>query len=72
MAWNNNPVIRDLEPYAKKHGYKMVIALCIKGDRAFAVNSYGKTKHLCDAAKQINEHIYDKVLDREIIVPDDI
>lgn len=73
MGWKNDPKIRDLEPYAKKHKLKAVIALCIHetGDN-YEVLSYGTTAANCKAAKEINEQIFKKVADWEIHVPDEL
>lgn len=50
MSWKNDPKIRDLEPYAKKHGYSYVVAFGVHSDGSgFTVNTYGQTKKLCKA-----------------------
>ena len=72
MGWKNNPEIRDLSEYADKHQYKAVIALCIMEDGKFSVNSYGKTNRLCNAAKKINEQLYQDVTTGEIEIPDEL
>jgi len=51
MGWRSNPKIRDLEPYAKRHGYQMVVvfAVCGNGEQ-YEVNTYGRDAKLCKAA----------------------
>lgn len=60
MSWKNNPKIRDLEPYAKKHNYSMVVVMAIREDgKQYDVTTYGRNKSLCVAAalagKQLNK-----------------
>jgi len=51
MSWKDDPKIRDLEPYCKKHGYAYVVAFCVdEAGEVFTVNTYGKTKKLCKVA----------------------
>jgi hypothetical protein len=51
MAWTKNPVIRDLEPYCKKHGYDFVVVYAVKARaNQFVVNTYGQTAQLCKVA----------------------
>lgn len=62
MGWKSDSRIRDLEPYAKKHGYEQVIVIGIKdGKERYEINTYGKTKSLCDQAKSIGDTIADLV-----------
>lgn len=70
MAWNNEPTVRDLKPYADKHKYKAVVAVCFTGNGQFAINSYGQTRKLCDAAKEINNRLFEELSTGEIEVPD--
>ena len=72
MAWKNNPQIRDLESYAKKHGFKAVVVVCFSGDSKFTVNSYGLDKKLCDAAGKINKRLYTELKTGFIKVPDEL
>ena len=65
MSWKNDPKIRDLEPYCKKHGYAYVVAFCVSDDhRQFAVTTYGRTKQLCKAAALAGDGLY-KIVERE-------
>ena len=66
MAWTDNPKIRDLEPYAKKHNFTQVIVIGVRNDGAFEVLSYGITKNLCDDAEKVNKQIYDKIISGDI------
>ena len=69
MAWDNDPVIRDLADYANKHKSKAVIAICFKGGGMFEVVSCGKTKGLCDDAKKVNDQIHKAIMDGDISIP---
>lgn len=70
MAWNDNPQIRDLAAWAKKHGYNMAIAIVFQNDLTGGVGyiSYGCDKQRCDWAKQIGDKIHDAIFDGEIDV----
>ena len=72
MAWNSEPTVRDLKPYADKHGFKAVIALCIREGGEFAVISYGKTAKLCKAAGKICDRLYNEVSAGEIEIPEEL
>ena len=67
MGWANNPKIRDLEPYAKKHGFTQVITIGIRDDGMFEVLSYGRTKALCGDAEKVNKQIYNMIVSGDII-----
>lgn len=70
MAWNDNPQIRDLKPYADKHKFKAVIAVCIMDGGQFAVNSYGKNAQFCKAAGEVCDRIFEDLSSGEIEIPD--
>ncbi len=72
MAWNNEPTVRDLKPYADKHKYKAVIAICIKSGGQFAINSYGQTAALCKAAAKVNDRLFEDFSSGEIEIPDEL
>ncbi len=72
MAWNNEPTVRDLKPYADKHRFKAVIAVCIMDNGQFAVNSYGKNAQLCKAAGTICDRIFSEISSGEIEIPDEL
>ena len=62
MAWNSDPKIRELAPYAKKHGYAMVVVYAVHdGGEQFTVTTYGKTKQLCKAASIAGEQLFELV-----------
>jgi len=68
MAWNDNPQVRDLAMWAKKHKYNMTIAIVFQHDLKGGVGyvSYGCDKSRCDWAKQIGDRIYGMMLDGDI------
>jgi len=70
MAWNDNPQIRDLKPYADKHKFKAVIAVCIEDDGQFVVNSYGKTAQFCKAAGKVCDRLFEEISSGEIEIPE--
>ena len=72
MGWNNEPTVRDLKPYADKHKYKAVIAVCIMDDGQFAINSFGQTAALCKAATKVNERLFEEISSGEIEIPDEL
>ncbi len=52
MSWKDDPKIRDLEPYARKHGYQMIVLFAVsENGEQYAITTYGRTKRLCDSAK---------------------
>jgi len=64
MAWRNEPKIRDLEPYAKKHGLRYVVLFGVHADGSkYDVTTYGINRLHCDVAaiagKQLQEIIKD-------------
>jgi len=68
MGWTNNPKVRALEPYAKKHGFNQVIVVGVRPDGNFEVISYGITAGYCDDAKKVNQQIYDRIASGDIEV----
>lgn len=70
MAWNDNPQIRDLKPYADKHKFKAVIAVCIMDNGQYAVNSFGQTAKLCKAAGKVCDRIFEEISSGKIEIPD--
>ena len=63
MGWTTEPKIRDLEPYAKKHGYQYVVVMGVhRNGETFDVNSYGETKQLCKVAKIAGEQLFDMIV----------
>ncbi len=62
VSYKNNPKIRNLETYAKKHGYAYVVVFAVTEDHtAFEINTYGRTKQLCKAAGLAGNQLMDKV-----------
>lgn len=58
MAWKDNPKIRDLETYAKKHGYSRVIVMAVHTNgESYDITTYGRTKALCDSAKVAGDQL---------------
>lgn len=67
MGWQDNPKIRDLEPYAKKHGFMKVILVGIRNDGQFEVISYGRTAQLCKEAESANQQIYNRIMEGDVV-----
>ncbi len=64
MGWKNNPKIRDLEPYCKRHGYVCVVAFCVAQDgTTFSINTYGQNAKLCKAAAIAGDQLFQLVHD---------
>ena len=64
MAWNPSPDVADCREVGRKWGMQLIIILGINSkDGTFKVASFGETRQLCDAAKKINERIFDMVSD---------
>ena len=65
MAWNDNPKIRGLGDFAKKHRFKAVIAIAIPDNDSdqFEVLTYGHHAELCRRAESIGNEIYEQILD---------
>lgn len=60
MSWRNDPKIRDLEPYARKHGLRYVVLFGVHQDgKRYEVTTYGINRTHCDVAglagKQLQE-----------------
>ena len=64
MAWNPSPKVADLRDISRKWGYNQIVVLAVNTKTGkFETVSYGETRALCDAARRINEHIYNEVVD---------
>ena len=62
MGWKDDPKIRDLEPYAKKHGYQYLVVVGVGMDGIRAdVTTFGRTRRLCQAAEIAGEQIMDMI-----------
>ena len=64
MSWRNDPKIRDLEPYARKHGLRYVVLFGVHQDgKRYDVTTYGCNKMHCDVAaiagRQLQELVND-------------
>lgn len=64
MSWQNDPRIRDLEPYARKHDMRYVVLFGVHKDgKRYNVTTYGINRTHCDVAaiagKQLQELIND-------------
>jgi hypothetical protein len=66
MAWNSDPVVRDLGKYANKHNFKQAIVVGIKKGGKFQVVSYGKTSELCGKAKIAADSIFNNITNGDI------
>jgi hypothetical protein len=72
MSWTNNPEIRDLEPYSKKHKFKAVVLIGFRGDGRFTVNSFGQNKSLCKLAEKVNDAVAEALEIGYIKVPESL
>ncbi len=72
MARNIEATVRDLKPYADKHGFKAVIAVCIMDDGQFAVNSFGQNVRFCKAAGTVCDRLFEELSSGEIEIPEDL
>jgi len=62
MSWKNDPTIRDLESYAKKHGHCMVILFGVHADGDnFSVVTYGLNQSICKAASTAGSQLVEMV-----------
>ena len=69
MAWNNDPKVRDLGEYCKKHGYEKGIFIGIPpGNKTFGVITYGEDAVKCEEAKEIGDQIFEAVQNSEIVL----
>lgn len=69
MAWNDEPTVRDLDKYGRKHGFKRIVLVGLNQEKGvFEVVTWGKNKKRCDNARKIGEEIYQKIKSGEILV----
>jgi|GEM_PF-5212271 len=62
MAWNDDPRIRELEPYAKKYGYLTVVLFAVhEGAKKYNITTYGRDAKLCKAAACAGDALHDIV-----------
>lgn len=47
MAWNDDPLIRDLAEYGKKHGFDRCVVVGIDSEGGMKSATWGKSKRLC-------------------------
>ncbi len=67
MAWNPSPKVADCREIARKWGYDQVVVLAINSrSRIFETVSYGETRALCEATKEIAERIHEDVASGKI------
>lgn len=58
MGVTDNPKLTDIEPYARKHGYDLVVLYALREDRQiFEVNTYGRGDELAKAAGIVGEQL---------------
>lgn len=59
MSWKNNPKIRELEPYARKHGYRYVVLFAVhENGKQYSITTYGTTRGNCDVAKIAGDELH--------------
>ena len=62
MSWRNDPRIRELEPYAHKHGYRYIVLFAVDEDgNKYAVTTYGTTKQNCEIADIAGRQLHELV-----------
>ena len=63
MAWNNDPLVRDLADYCNKHKFPMGIFWGItENGNHYQLVTFGKSRGLCDEAKKIGNKVIDTIL----------
>lgn len=70
MPWNPEPKIRELVEYAKKHNFVAVVAICIRKDKRFEVQSVGDTARSCKLTGPVGDRIFQMIEDEEIRFPE--
>ena len=58
MAWNSDPIVRDLGRYCDERGYSPGVFFGMGRDGKPAINTYGKTKKLCAIAKDLGDQTW--------------
>ena len=62
MSWRNDPKIRALAPYAKRHGYATIVVMAVReGADAYEITTYGRNAALCKAAAVAGDQLHDLV-----------
>ncbi len=69
MSWNSDPKIRELVTYAKKYNYASVVAICIRKDGMFEVQSVGDTAENCKLTKPVGDRVFQMIKNSEIRFP---
>ena len=62
MAWNPSPEVAAARDFGKKFDKKMVVIFHVNGKGEIGYASYGETKELCGAARQLADRIFDFVV----------
>ena len=59
MAWNDDPMVRDLGEYAKKYGLRIAVVFGLGTDakERYRLISYGANAQLCEAASKIADEL---------------
>ena len=62
MSWKDDPKIRELEPYAKKHGYLTIVLFAVhEGAEQYNITTYGRDAKLCKAAAVAGGQLHELV-----------
>ena len=62
MAWNDDPLVRDLAAYCNKHKFPVGIFWGIAKDgKKCQLVTYGKNRALCNEAKDIGNRVLDEL-----------
>jgi hypothetical protein len=63
MAWNPSPQVKAARDYGQKFGFEQVIIIGITAEQmSMGYASWGKTKVLCDNAKELADSAYDAIV----------
>ena len=62
MAWNPSPKVAAARDFGKKFNQDIVIILHVSKDGQIGYASYGKTRPLCTAARQLADKAFDALI----------
>lgn len=62
MAYNPSPKIKMDRDYAEKFDQQQVIIIAVDNNLELSYTSYGKTKYLCQVAKDLADTAFNAIL----------
>lgn len=66
MAWNDDPLVRDLADYCNKHKFLIGIFWGItQNGKEYQLVTFGKNRRLCNEAKNIGNKVVDTIFAEE-------